>query len=101
MASREIPKVPSLEFDRKRAKRLLEAARTGEPSAVLLFCTHHPRFGGALPGFLTGKLALHDAELVVAREYGFSSWPRWKQFVEARLATRTEQAALLVQAACS
>lgn len=101
MASREIPKVPSLDFDRKRAKRLLAAARTGEPSAVSLFRAHHPRFGGARPDAMTGAVALHDAELVVAREYGFSSWPRWKQFVEARLATRAEQAAMLVQAACS
>lgn len=100
MASREIPKVPSLEFDRKRAKRLLAAARTGDPTAVSLFRAHHPRFGGARPGVLS-TVALHDAELVVAREYGFTSWPRWKQFVEARLATRAEQAALLVLAACS
>lgn len=131
MAPRDIPNVPSLEFDRKRAKRLLEAARAGDPSAVSLFHAYHPRFGGERPDASSGTtssgtastgtassgtassgttstgaaalsdVALHDAELVVAREYGFSSWPRWKQFVEARLATRAEQAKMLVQAACS
>ena len=60
-------RVPSLELDRKRAKRLLEAARTGEPSPVSLFGTHHPRFGGAQPQASTGSIALHDAELVRQR----------------------------------
>lgn len=100
MSSREIPKAPSLEFDRKRAKRLLEAARAGDPVVLALFIALHPKFACSAPEALHG-VALHDAELVVAREYGFSSWPRWKQFVEARLATRAEQAAFLTRAACS
>jgi ankyrin repeat protein len=101
MASREIPKTPSLEFDRKRSKRLLAAARRGDPGVLALFSAHHPRFAGVAPEAWMKAVALHDAELVVAREYGFSSWPLWKRFVEARLATRAEQAALLVRAACS
>jgi hypothetical protein len=42
---------------------------------------HHPRYRAGDPA---RDIALHDAQLVIAREYGFASWPRWKQFVEAR-----------------
>jgi hypothetical protein len=44
---------------------------------------------------------LHDAQLVIAREYGFASWARWKQFVEARELDTSARAAYLVRAACS
>ena len=46
-------------------------------------------------------VALHDAQLVVAREYGFTSWARWKQFVETRRLDISQRAAELVKAACS
>ena len=58
---------------------------------------HHPRYRA---GDRAPDIALHDAQLVIAREYGFASWPRWKQFVEARLLDIAERAALLVRAAC-
>ena len=50
----------------------------------------------------TGRAAaLHDAQLVIAREYGFASWPRWKQFVEARGLDTQARAGELARAACS
>lgn len=91
---RPIPTRPSLEFDRKGAKALLEAFDADDPGALARFAAHHPRGDDLEP-----KLA--DALLVVAREYGFSSWPRWKQFVETRQLDRAAQAAALVRAACS
>jgi len=95
MSARAISPRPSLEFDRKQAKALLDAARAGDPAALARFHAHHPRFraGEALDA------ALHDAQLVIAREYGFASWPRWKQFVEARLLDAAGRAAELVKAA--
>src|SRR5215468_6236584 len=97
MSARAIPPRPSMEFDRKQAKALLDAARAGDPAALARFHAHHPRFraGDARDA------ALHDAQLVVAREYGFASWPRWKQFVEARLLDAAGRAAELVKAAVS
>src|SRR5262245_10790649 len=97
MSARAIPSRPSLEFDRKQAKALLDAARAGDPAALARFHAHHPRFrAGEAP-----DAALHDAQLVIAREYGFASWPRWKQFVEARLLDAAGRAAELVKAAVS
>lgn len=93
-----LPFNPSLEFDRKQAKALLDAARSGDGAALARFSSHHPRFIGVAKIDATA-LALHDAQLVIAREYGFASWPRWKQFVETRRLDRAARAAALVAAA--
>jgi Ankyrin repeats (3 copies) len=100
--NRPLPVHPNLEVDRKRAKALLDAAQRGDVDALRRFNTYHPRFGAVRDPVLLGKaVALHDAQLVVAREYGFASWPRWKQFVEMRRLDRAQRAAELVKAACS
>jgi len=99
---RPIPLHPNLEFDRKQAKALLDAAQRGKTDALRRFNAHHPRFGAVRDPSLLGRaVALHDAQLVVAREYGFASWPRWKQFVETRRLDISQRAAELVKAACS
>lgn len=100
MPNRPIPIRPSLEFDRKQARALLDAVRGGDADAVRRFRAHHPRFSAGAPPSVAGAAALHDAQLVIAREYGFASWPRWKQFVEARQLDTGERAAELVRAAC-
>ena len=99
---RPIPSNPNLEFDRKQAKSLLDAAKRGDAAALRRFNASHPRFAAAHDAAVPGiALALHDAQLVVAREYGFASWPRWKQFVETRRLDIAQRAAELVKAACS
>ena len=62
----------SIEQQRKRARELLRAARAGDTEAVGRLRAHHPRFGAADPA----GARLADAQLVVARELGFPSWPR-------------------------
>jgi hypothetical protein len=92
--TKTIPGRPNLEFDRKQAKALLDAAKTHEPEALKRFEAHHPRGIGAEP-------RLADALLVVAREYGFRSWPQWKAFVETRSMDRRKQAEAAARAVCS
>jgi len=41
--------------------------------------------GGRRPGEEARKFHLHDAQLVIAREYGFASWPKLKEHVESIL----------------
>jgi ankyrin repeat protein len=67
--SRAFPPNPSLEFDRKQAKSLLNAVRSGEADAIQRFNTHHPQHQSAIK-----NPTLHDAQLVIAREYGLASW---------------------------
>lgn len=61
---------------RTQAKLLLRALRTQDPAAIA-------RVAEALP-HLSPPFALHDAQSVVARGYGFASWAAMKQEVERR-----------------
>lgn len=63
----------NLEFYRKQAKALLKAAKSGDAGAFQRLKLHSPK--PAVP-------ALHDAQLTIAREQGFPSWPRFKAFIE-------------------
>jgi ankyrin repeat protein len=66
-----------LEQLRKQAKEFLKAYRADDPAAVARFQSHHPRV-------ISGKLpSLVDAQLVIAREYGFPSWAKLKHHVES------------------
>jgi hypothetical protein len=60
---------------RRQAKDVLEAFRAGEPAATREVHTH---YRDADPH----TFALHDAQLVIARAYGFASWPKLKAFVD-------------------
>lgn len=67
---RPLPPRPSLESERKHAKKLLRELRAGAPEAASR-ATLLP--GGARD---PATLQLSDAQLIVAREYGFASWPK-------------------------
>ena len=69
-----LPQHPSLEQLRKQAKDLLRAWRDGDATAVERVHAHKPR---------AVEPVLADAQFVVAREYGFDSWPRLAHHVEA------------------
>ena len=70
-APRPLPPRPNLEFERKEAKALLRRLRGGDPDAYARARARHPAIDPS-----PGRVRLADAQLVVAREYGFSSWPR-------------------------
>jgi ankyrin repeat protein len=67
--SRPLPDHPNLDHLRRQAKALRDAARAGDPAALARV---------AMP------VTLSAAQLVIAREYGFASWPRLKAEVDAR-----------------
>lgn len=71
---RPFPTQPSLEHFRKQAKQLLRELRTGQPDAKARVHRSHPRWSGSLDS--APRASLHDAQLVVAREFGFTSWRR-------------------------
>lgn len=73
---------PSLEQQRKRARALLKAARAENPEALRRFHQYSPRFTAG------STLRLADAQFVIAREYGFSSWPKLVSTMQ-RAAQRT------------
>src|SRR5260221_628485 len=79
MTLQQLPERANLEQLKKQAKSLLAAARSQEPNAI-------QRFEAVLIGrsLKPDAIALHDAQFVLAREYGFKSWTALKQEVEER-----------------
>jgi ankyrin repeat protein len=84
MPTKQLPSRPSLDHLKHQAKDLLEARRAGNPEAVERIKGSHPEFAKSTEEEIRAtKFALSDAQLVVAREYGFESWPKLKVHVEA------------------
>lgn len=75
---RALPDRPHLDQLKAQAKTLLRQTRAGDPEALAFLKNYHP--GSREPK----AVALHDAQLVVARLHGFASWAKLKQEVEAR-----------------
>lgn len=69
MAVRSLPRDPDLQQLKRQAKELLRRVRDGNPEALAAFADHHPRRSAATAP------ALADAQLVLARMFGASSWP--------------------------
>jgi hypothetical protein len=71
-AFRPLPPRPSLEYERKEAKALLRRLRAADPEALARARARLPRFDAIDPT----RVRLADAQLIIARDYGFVSWPR-------------------------
>lgn len=78
MAQLSLPRHPSIEHLKGQARALQRRIREGDPDAVALLAEHHPR-AAALDG---ATLKLAEAQLVVARQYGFTTWPRLREYVD-------------------
>jgi ankyrin repeat protein len=87
MDTKELPARPSLEQYKKQAKELLKSVKSGHPQTLEHILQRikkdHPRFGNLAALEQQGtKLRLADAQLVIAREHGFESWPRFAKHIE-------------------
>lgn len=90
---RTLPASPNLEQQKKQARELLDAARRREPAAMARFRDHHPHVQHRPDGDVDwAELALHDAQLVLAREYGFASWPKLKHHIDDVVGLRRTRA---------
>ena len=74
------PAPSNLEQQHKLAKDLIRAAREGDHAALLRIRAHRTDAGGDA----SRPLALADAQLAIAREAGFPSWPALVAEFEAR-----------------
>jgi len=91
--SRQLPANPNLEHLKNQARALLRNFQQGDATAKERFASLTASSAGAVP-----KLA--DALHVVAREYGFASWPKLKEHVES-LTRILSPAELLSAAICA
>lgn len=76
MEFRRLPLQPNLRYLKHEARDLLRDIRRGDPAAVAELRHYHPEAGNPADA----KLA--DAQLVLARSYQASSWPRLVQACE-------------------
>jgi hypothetical protein len=84
--SKPLPARPDLEQLWKQAKDLLKSHKSGNPEALRRFREFHPDFHAAPdPTIQAAPVSLADAQLVLAREHGFASWPKLKAHVESIL----------------
>ena len=75
LPTRSLPEHPDIDQLRRQAKELLEGYASGTPDVVTEVETH---YHDAWPA----AFALHDAQLVLARAYGFESWAKLKAAVD-------------------
>ncbi len=81
MPSRSLPALPHWEHIRKQAKNLLAELRANNPASVARANIYSSAFPPARITSAPSAFCLSDAQLIVAREYGFASWPRLKQHI--------------------
>ncbi|MFL5630444.1 MAG: ankyrin repeat domain-containing protein, partial [Gemmatimonadaceae bacterium] len=73
--ARSLPPRADLAQQKKQAKELLRSFGSGDPES-------RARIRAVLPD--KQKISLADAQLVLAREYGFTSWAELKRHIESR-----------------
>lgn len=74
MPRKELPSRPSLVHLKHQARDLVKSNRDGTADAAARIAEFHPRAGSLF--------RLSDAQLVIAREYGFEGWNRLRDYVE-------------------
>ena len=78
-----LPSTPNIRHLRNQSKDLFRSFRSGEPLAVARVRESLPQLAGSSDAeVLQSRFALEDAQLVVAREYGFDDWLALKRHVE-------------------
>src|SRR5580704_8840824 len=80
---RQLPSRPDLDQLKHQARDLLNAHRAGDEVGLRRIRESHPRLA-RLPEAeaRSARFTLSGAQLVIAREYGFVSWPQLQDYVE-------------------
>jgi hypothetical protein len=83
MPVRRLPSNPNLDHLRYQAKDLLKEHGAHTPGVAQRIREFHPRFSRATDAeIFAAEFKLSDAQLTIAREAGFPSWPRLKTHIE-------------------
>ncbi len=86
---KRLPPQPSLTQLKNQAKDLVKAHQSGEPDACTRIRASHPKFS-SVSEVRDAEVSLADAQLVIAREYGFTRWSELKRQVDERSGTPHE-----------
>ena len=77
--SRDLPAHPHLDVPKQQARELLQHCRASSIDALDRVRRQHPKLRAVDDETISIRLKLSDAQLVIAREYGFSSWTQLKE----------------------
>jgi hypothetical protein len=96
--SRDLPSRPHLDVPKREARALLKDFRAGKTEALERIARRHPRFKEASPLLSSKredrKFLLNDAQLVIAREYGFLNWAELKERIDGNTVAKLLQEAI-------
>jgi ankyrin repeat protein len=102
MAVKEVPYRPSLEQYRKQAKDLIKSHKSADPAAIDRIGQYHPSYSKLSSAEIaSARFTLTGAQLVVAREHGFASWPSFAEHIAALLRESLTPYAAFIDAACA
>jgi ankyrin repeat protein len=100
VTTKSLPLQPSLDQLRRQAKDLIRAIRAGDTAAKDRLLVQLKSLSREIE---SGQrvISLSLAQLAIAREYGFESWPKLKFFVESEQMTFEQKLEAFVRAATS
>jgi ankyrin repeat protein len=103
MFDKQLPAHPNLAQYKKQAKELVRDCALALPDALTRVRCHHPRINAHPETALQASLT--DAQLVLAREHGFESWPRFAAHIETlriihSVEAITDPVAAFIEVAC-
>src|SRR6185436_15224391 len=93
---KSLPSRPSLEQLRNQAKDLLKSLKSGEADALKRFADANRLASNEQAGLT--DFSLSEAQLTIAREYGFASWPKLKEHVDSITIENTDPMELFKKA---
>jgi hypothetical protein len=94
MPAKSLPSSPNLDHLKHQARDLLADLKARNPEALSRMKEFHPKFIKRKEDERITRFSLADALLVVAREYGFESWPKLKGYVESATGPTPERPTL-------
>jgi hypothetical protein len=77
--SRGLPAQPHPDVPKQQARELLRQCKAKSAGALDRVRRRHPKFHKTDVDDISGRSKLSDAQMVIAREYGFSSWTQLKE----------------------
>jgi ubiquinone/menaquinone biosynthesis C-methylase UbiE len=81
---KSLPKKPNLEFLKKEAKALRSLHKQGDVSCCELIRQYDASFKSKTGAeIISATFSINDAQRIIAREYGYSSWATLKQYIES------------------
>ena len=86
--SRGLPAQPHLDVPKQQARELLRQCKAKATDALDRFRRQHPKLKKASDDAISLRAKLSDAQLVIAREYGFSSWTQLKERITGNTAAQ-------------